>query len=78
MSFILSFNLLYIFFTDNLIAVLVFAMIGKFAISASYAIIRLYSNEVFPTSIRTTCMGCCSMISRMAVVVAPIINSLVI
>lgn len=53
-------------------------MIGKFSISASYAILRLYSNEVFPTSIRNSCLGACSTISRLGVIFAPIINSLVI
>jgi len=52
-------------------------MIGKFSISASYAILRLYSNEVFPTSIRNSCLGACSTISRLGVIFAPIVNSLV-
>ncbi len=37
---------------DDIIISLILAMIGKFTISASYAILRLYSNEVFPTMIR--------------------------
>jgi hypothetical protein len=52
-------------------------MIGKYAVSASYAILRLYSNELFPTSIRNSCMGACSMISRMGVIIAPLILALV-
>ena len=62
---------------ENLIGSLIVAMIGKFTISASYAILRLYSNEVFPTSIRNSCLGACSTISRLGVIFAPIINSLV-
>ena len=31
------------------------AMIGKFSVSASLAIIQVYSNEIFPTSINSTC-----------------------
>ena len=62
---------------ENLIAGLSFAMLGKFCVSASYAILRLYSNEVFPTSIRSSCIGACSMVSRLGVIIAPIISSLV-
>ena len=62
---------------DDIIISLILAMIGKFTISASYAILRLYSNEVFPTSIRSSCLGACSTISRLGVIFAPIINSLV-
>lgn len=40
------------------------AMIGKFFVAAAYAIIYIYSSEIFPTSIRNTCMGCCSMMAR--------------
>lgn len=63
-------------FTTNVYAGFVFAMIGKYAVSASYAVLRLYSNEIFPTSIRNSCIGACSMISRMGVIIAPVINSL--
>ncbi|CAF0795542.1 unnamed protein product [Brachionus calyciflorus] len=55
---------------------LLMAMIGKFCVSASYAILRLYSNEVFPTSIRTSCIGICSMFSRIGVILAPFIIQL--
>lgn len=51
-----------------MIASVVLAMVGKFCISASYAILRLYSNEVFPTSIRNSCMGACSTVSRIGVI----------
>ena len=53
-------------------------MLGKFSIAASYAILRLYSNEVFPTSIRNSCMGLSSTMSRIGVIIAPIITTLVI
>ena len=36
---------------------LALAMIGKFCAAGSYAIIYLYSSELFPTSIRNSCMG---------------------
>jgi hypothetical protein len=53
---------------ENVIASVVLAMVGKFCVSASYAILRLYSNEVFPTSIRNSCMGACSTVSRIGVI----------
>jgi hypothetical protein len=40
------------------------AMVGKFFASAAYAIIYMYSTEMFPTSIRNSCMGACSMMAR--------------
>ena len=63
-------------FIDNVYVSLTVAMVGKYAVSASYAILRLYSNEIFPTSIRNSCIGACSMVSRMGVIIAPFINTL--
>lgn len=53
------------------------AMIGKYSVALSYSVLRLYSNEIFPTSIRNTCMGLCSMIGRVGVMIAPAIISFV-
>ena len=36
----------------------------KFFASSSYNIIYIYANEIFPTNIRNTGMGICSMIAR--------------
>ncbi len=36
----------------------------KFFAAGSYAIIYIYANELFPTGIRNTGMGICSMIAR--------------
>ena len=54
------------------------AMIGKFFASAAYATIYMYSTEMFPTSIRNSCMGACSMMARVGSMVAPQIINLVI
>jgi len=36
----------------------------KFFASGSYNIIYIYANELFPTRIRNTGMGICSMVAR--------------
>lgn len=52
-------------------------MVGKFCASASYAIIYLYSSELFPTSVRNSGMGTCSMMAKVgAIVVAPLFLSM--
>ncbi len=69
--FLAGVSCLSITFTTNLYAVLTLAMIGKFCASAAYAIIYLYSSELFPTSVRNSLMGACSMMARIGAIVAP-------
>ncbi|XP_054752662.1 organic cation transporter protein-like [Lytechinus pictus] len=52
------------------------AMIGKFGISASFAILYLYTAELYPTNIRSAAMGMCSMFSRISGILAPLILTL--
>ncbi|XP_075867317.1 solute carrier family 22 member 13 isoform X2 [Nelusetta ayraudi] len=52
------------------------AMVGKFGISASFAVIYVYTAEIFPTVLRQTGIGVSSMFARMGGVLAPIINML--
>uniref|UniRef100_A0A672R8I1 Solute carrier family 22 member 13-like n=1 Tax=Sinocyclocheilus grahami TaxID=75366 RepID=A0A672R8I1_SINGR len=52
------------------------AMVGKFGITASFAIIYIYSAELFPTVLRQTGIGVSSMFARMGGVLAPLINLL--
>ncbi|XP_001341287.1 solute carrier family 22 member 13 isoform X1 [Danio rerio] len=52
------------------------AMVGKFGITASFAIIYVYSAELFPTVLRQTGIGVSSMFARMGGVLAPLINLL--
>lgn len=49
------------------------AMIGKFGISASFALIYIYSAEILPTPVRSSGMGLCSMSARVAGILAPLI-----
>uniref|UniRef100_A0AAV2K3Z2 Major facilitator superfamily (MFS) profile domain-containing protein n=1 Tax=Knipowitschia caucasica TaxID=637954 RepID=A0AAV2K3Z2_KNICA len=52
------------------------AMVGKFGITASFAVIYVYTAEIFPTVIRQTGIGVSSMFARMGGVLAPMINLL--
>ncbi|XP_054752596.2 organic cation transporter protein-like [Lytechinus pictus] len=49
------------------------AMIGKFGITGSFCIMYLYTVELYPTNIRGVAIGNCSMFSRIASIVAPLI-----
>ncbi|KAA0710377.1 Solute carrier family 22 member 6-A [Triplophysa tibetana] len=52
------------------------AMVGKFGITASFAIIYIYSAELIPTVLRQTGIGVASMFARVGGVLAPLINLL--
>lgn len=46
----------------------------KFCASASYAIIYIYANELFPTNVRNTGMGICSMVARIGAIIGTFCN----
>ncbi|CAF1464326.1 unnamed protein product, partial [Rotaria sordida] len=48
----------------------------KFFASASYGIIYIYSNELFPTHLRSTGMGLCSMIARIGAILGTTSNDM--
>lgn len=48
-------------------------MLGKFGITASFCIVYAVSSELFPTVIRNTAMGCCSMAARIGTIISPFI-----
>ncbi|KAG8200531.1 hypothetical protein JTE90_000605 [Oedothorax gibbosus] len=52
------------------------AILGKSAIAASFAIIYIYSAEIYPTNLRSTGIGFSSMFARLGGMIAPIINEL--
>lgn len=62
-------------FIENVTAVLVLAMIFKFLTTIAYAVMRLYSTEIFPTTIRVTCVALCSLVGRVFVLFVPTINA---
>ena len=46
----------------------------KFLASASYTNIYIYANELFPTNLRNTGMGVCSMIARVGAILGTFCN----
>ena len=40
------------------------SLIGKFGASASFAIVYVYTAEMFPTGIRNQAVGTCSLVAR--------------
>uniref|UniRef100_A0A3Q3BI38 Si:dkey-166k12.1 n=1 Tax=Kryptolebias marmoratus TaxID=37003 RepID=A0A3Q3BI38_KRYMA len=52
------------------------AMVGKFGITASFAVIYVYTAEIFPTVVRQTGIGVSGMFARLGGVLAPITNML--
>lgn len=52
------------------------SMIGKFCIAASFAIIYVYSAEIFPTVVRNVGIGTCSTIGRIGSILSPFVKEL--
>ncbi|XP_028277243.1 solute carrier family 22 member 5-like [Parambassis ranga] len=48
-------------------------MMGKFGITAAFCIVYAVTSELFPTVLRNTAMGCCSMAARIGSIVSPFI-----
>nr|XP_046266413.1 solute carrier family 22 member 5-like isoform X2 [Scatophagus argus] len=46
-------------------------MMGKFAVTTAFAVVYAYTAEVYPTVLRNTALGACSMASRIGSIVAP-------
>ncbi|NXG74832.1 S22AD protein, partial [Baryphthengus martii] len=61
---------------DQPMATTVLAIIGKFTSTASFSTSYVYSAELFPTVIRQTAVGLCSMLARVAGIMAPLIRLL--
>jgi OCT family organic cation transporter-like MFS transporter 4/5 len=49
------------------------ALLGKFAVAASFGVIYLYSAELFPTEVRNVAMGVATMGARLGGMLAPIV-----
>ncbi len=44
---------------------------GKFGAAAGFAVIFLYTSELYPTEIRSTAVGICSTLARVGGIAAP-------
>ena len=53
------------------------AMIGKFQIAGSFAIIFVYAGELMPTVVRGQAMGIGSFFGGVGMLISPYVNSLV-
>lgn len=62
---------------ENLLLTVLSALIAKFSISASYAIVRFYSSELFNESLRARYLSNCSLMARVGSVIAPFIIGVV-
>ncbi|GFN79336.1 solute carrier family 22 member 13 [Plakobranchus ocellatus] len=55
---------------------LLLSLVGKFGASAAFAVIYIYSAELFPTVMRNSGMGMCSLSARIGGILAPYIADL--
>ncbi|RUS86172.1 hypothetical protein EGW08_006066 [Elysia chlorotica] len=55
---------------------LVLSLVGKFGASAGFAVIYVYSAELFPTVMRNSGMGLCSLCARIGGILSPYIADL--
>lgn len=46
-------------------------MLGKFAVATAFAVVYAFTAELYPTVLRNTAVGTCSMASRVGSIVAP-------
>ena len=53
------------------------ALVGRFGVAVSIAILLAYASEIFPTVIRNTGVGAAAMFSNLGGIVAPQISRLV-
>ena len=52
-------------------------MIGKCGMTSAFAVVYVYTSELFPTSVRTTAVGTCSTIGHSGAVITPWVSDLV-
>lgn len=46
-------------------------MMGKFAVTIAFSVVYGYTVELYPTVLRTTALGSCSMMGKIGSIIAP-------
>jgi hypothetical protein len=54
----------------GLVQLLLF-LLGKFGITISFAVVFVFTAELFPTELRHSTLACCSMLGRLGSILAP-------
>jgi hypothetical protein len=57
--------------TDYDTAKLIVFLAGKFAITIAFTVVYVFTAELFPTELRHTMLGTCSMVGRVGSIIAP-------
>lgn len=58
---------------DEKTLVVSIAMVGRLGVSAAYAIVTLYTTELFPTEVRNSAVGVSSMFGHVGSMLAPFV-----
>ena len=69
--FLTGFSAIPAAFLDEGTGKTILSLVGKFGASASFSIVYLYTAELFPTVVRSTAVGLCSMMARIGGISAP-------
>ena len=56
---------------------MILSLTGKFAVSTAFALLYVYTSELFPTEVRNKGLGVTSVAARIAGILAPFVASLV-
>jgi hypothetical protein len=57
--------------TDYDTAKLIIFLAGKFAITIAFTVVYVFTAELFPTELRHSMLGTCSMVGRIGSIIAP-------
>ncbi|CAD5205828.1 unnamed protein product [Bursaphelenchus okinawaensis] len=74
--FLAGFSFLATIFINHPTMSLIFWLMGKFGISCAFTCLFVYASEVFPTNLRSGCIGACEILARLGGVFAPQANEL--
>ncbi|XP_074466045.1 solute carrier family 22 member 4-like isoform X2 [Sebastes fasciatus] len=58
---------------DLQIVPVILELLGKFGMTSAFCVVYTVTSELFPTVIRNTAMGCCSMAARIGTIMSPFV-----